>query len=298
MGPTFQYMFTGNLLTAKFMSDVPWAHYFRVTFFNGHESGDYTLKPAAWWLATVAASIEMLVPLLTWSNDPCKQTYPHTAPVLRLLPHTAPVLRLLLAIPIAILFFYLFFPSTVPVYLSIFTFMGMHAFIIATLIIDVFAWNFTDACWYVILYGILSTGVDWTDYGNMHPLLTLWFIVHGCYVIYGHIYVDEVPYVVAHRHAALHTVAHVKARRVVELRRHQCQPRGQGCKARQHNGAARCPYARARGRTQTCARQALCMREPCQNRRQQKQKQHEHAAASEQRIECGHEGVRRHRHLR
>jgi hypothetical protein len=195
-------MFTGNLLTAKFMSDVPWAHYFRVTFFNGHESGDYTLKPAAWWLATVAASIEMLVPLLTWSNDPCKQTYPHTAPVLRLLPHTAPVLRLLLAIPIAILFFYLFFPSTVPVYLSIFTFMGMHAFIIATLIIDVFAWNFTDACWYVILYGILSTGVDWTDYGNMHPLLTLWFIVHGCYVIYGHIYVDEVPYVVAHRHAA------------------------------------------------------------------------------------------------
>jgi hypothetical protein len=44
--------------------------------------------------------------------------------------------------------------------------------------------------------------VDWVDYSNMHPLLTLWFIVHGCYVIYGHFYPDEVPYVVAHRHAA------------------------------------------------------------------------------------------------
>jgi hypothetical protein len=59
MGPTFQYMFTGNLLTAMFMNNVSWAHLFRTTFFNGHESGDYTLKPAAWWLATVAGAIEV-----------------------------------------------------------------------------------------------------------------------------------------------------------------------------------------------------------------------------------------------
>ena len=65
-----------------------------------------------------------------------------------------------------------------------------------------FGRNFTDATWYVILYGILSTGVDWQDYNNMHPLLSLWFLVHGLYVIYGQIWVDDVPYVVAHRHAA------------------------------------------------------------------------------------------------
>jgi hypothetical protein len=37
--------------------------------------------------------------------------------------------------------------DVVPVYFSIGTFMCMHLFIIATLIIDVFAWNFTDATW-------------------------------------------------------------------------------------------------------------------------------------------------------
>jgi len=161
MGPTFQYMFTGNLLTAKFMCDKPWSNLIRRTFYNGHDKGDYTLKPAAFWLATLAGCIEMLVPLLTW----CSST-----------------------------------PELV--HFSIFVFICMHTFIIATLIIDVFVWNFNDACWNVVLYGILHTGVDWTDFSNMHPLLTAYLTAHGLYVIYGHFYVDEVPYVVAHRHAA------------------------------------------------------------------------------------------------
>ena len=84
---------------------MPWAAAFRRTFYRGHESGDYGVTSAAWYLATFAALIEMLVPLLTWTNE-----------------------------------FYL-------VWFSIITFMCMHTFIISTLIIDVFAWNFTDAVW-------------------------------------------------------------------------------------------------------------------------------------------------------
>ena len=38
----------------------------RDAMYTDHRNGDYTLKPAAWYLATVAACIEMLVPLLTW----------------------------------------------------------------------------------------------------------------------------------------------------------------------------------------------------------------------------------------
>ena len=46
------------------------------------------------------------------------------------------------------------------VWFSIATMGGMHLFIISTLIIDVFAWNFTDMTWYVILYGIVSNGAS------------------------------------------------------------------------------------------------------------------------------------------
>lgn len=62
-------MFTANLLAAKFMVDVPWADAFRRTFYRGHTTGDYTLTSAAWYLATLAALVEMLVPLLTWTCD-------------------------------------------------------------------------------------------------------------------------------------------------------------------------------------------------------------------------------------
>ena len=71
MGPTFQYMFSSNLLAAKFMVDVPWAQAYRKTFYRDHdgEKGDYRLTPAAWYLATLAALVEMFVPLLTWTNN-------------------------------------------------------------------------------------------------------------------------------------------------------------------------------------------------------------------------------------
>lgn len=98
-------------------------------------------KLTAWaqsirYLATLAALVEMLVPLLTWTNQP-----------------------------------YL-------VWLSIATFMCMHAFIISTLIIDVFAWNFTDAVWYVILFGVVATGVNWPELASMDPMLMVHANVH------------------------------------------------------------------------------------------------------------------------
>lgn len=160
LGPTFQYFFTNNLTTAKFMVDVPWAGWWRRTMFTDHKNGDYTLRPCAYYFATFAACIEMLVPLLTWSNDEG------------------------------------------PVSFSILTFICMHVFIISTLIIDVFAWNFTDAVWYVVLYGIVHTGVDWQDLGNMHPMLAAWLGSHVLYVVWGHIFPDDLPFVAAHRHAA------------------------------------------------------------------------------------------------
>jgi len=78
----------------------------------------------------------------------------------------------------------------------------MHAFIISTLIIDVFAWNFTDAMWYVILYGIVSTGVNWTELATMSPYLKYYLIAHFLYSASGHLFPMRMPYVVAHRHAA------------------------------------------------------------------------------------------------
>ena len=55
LGPTVKYMFTLNLVSAKFMVDVPWAGWFRRTFIRGHDSTppDYRLRPAAQLLGAV-----------------------------------------------------------------------------------------------------------------------------------------------------------------------------------------------------------------------------------------------------
>jgi len=156
LGPTFQYLFTSNLLTAKFMVDVPWADAFRKIFYVDVPGNDFRLTPAAWYLATTAATIEVFVPLLAWSSSPALVAF------------------------------------------SIFTFMCMHLFIISTLIIDVFAWNFCDAIWYVVLYGVIGA----RPLAPIAPALKLWLIAHACYALYGHLVPNHVPYVVAHRHAA------------------------------------------------------------------------------------------------
>lgn len=160
MGPTFQYMFSSNLLTAKFMVDVSWARPFRDWLFTDVSGQDYRLKPAAWYLATTAAFIEMMLPVLTWFKVPGLPEF------------------------------------------SAFLLLGMHIFIVSTLIIDVFVWNVVDATIYTILFTMIEKGVNWESAAKMDPLLIVWLCAHTLYVAYGHIFVDRVPYVIAHRHAA------------------------------------------------------------------------------------------------
>ena len=49
--------------------------------------------------------------------------------------------------------------------------------------------------------GVLSTGINWEELPNMHPLLATWLICHTMYAIWVHYVPDHMPYVVAHRHA-------------------------------------------------------------------------------------------------
>lgn len=78
----------------------------------------------------------------------------------------------------------------------------MHLYILSTLIVDVFTWNFADMLWYVALFGYYRTGFAWDQLSTMHPFLQVWLFVHIIYSIYGNLAPDHVPFVVAHRHAA------------------------------------------------------------------------------------------------
>lgn len=88
------------------------------------------------------------------------------------------------------------------VWLGIFFIVCMHLYIISSLIIDVFPWNCADAIWYVVLFGILNTGTDWASLPNLNPLMVAWLLAHMLYSAYGNLVPNNVPYVVAHRHAA------------------------------------------------------------------------------------------------
>lgn len=85
---------------------------------------------------------------------------------------------------------------------GIFLFICMHIYIIATLIVDVFTWNFVDAVYYTVLFGILNTGFAWDMVPSLHPILAGILGAHALYAVYGNFVPSHVPYVVAHRHAA------------------------------------------------------------------------------------------------
>jgi hypothetical protein len=85
---------------------------------------------------------------------------------------------------------------------GIFVFICMHVYIVVTLIVDVFTWNFVDAIYYTVLFGILHTGFDWDMLAKMNPALAAFLGAHALYAIYGNFVPSHVPYVVAHRHAA------------------------------------------------------------------------------------------------
>jgi hypothetical protein len=78
----------------------------------------------------------------------------------------------------------------------------MHLYIITTLIVDVFTWNFVDAMYYCIMFGVVSTGLSWKDVALMSPYIKAWLACHALYTLWGNFVPSHVPYVVAHRHAA------------------------------------------------------------------------------------------------
>ena len=166
LGPTFPHMFTINLMTAKFML------------------GDV----CPLWLADGFRKWTVV------AHDASSPNYTKTRAAWWL-SNSAALIEL--TVP-----FFLYSNNWYAVWFSIVTFQCMHLFIIGTLIIDVFVWNFTDAIGYVILYGMLGTGICWEELPHMHPALCAWLIAHTCYAVMGHVVPDAMPYVVAHRHAA------------------------------------------------------------------------------------------------
>mmetsp|Transcript_45247 Transcript_45247/g.98474 ORF Transcript_45247/g.98474 Transcript_45247/m.98474 type:complete len:405 (+) Transcript_45247:2-1216(+) len=84
----------------------------------------------------------------------------------------------------------------------------MHLYIISTLVVDVFTWNFVDALMYCFIFGLYGPsvgepmGLQWSRLHQMHPVIMAVLLAHVLYTIYGHFLPNHVPYVVAHRHAA------------------------------------------------------------------------------------------------
>ncbi|CAE7676325.1 PNO [Symbiodinium pilosum] len=91
---------------------------------------------------------------------------------------------------------------------GIFFIFCMHLYIISTLIVDVFTWNFVDALLYCFLFGCYGPsvggpmGFQWGDVSKIHPAMAAFLLAHALYSIYGNFVPSHVPYVVAHRHAA------------------------------------------------------------------------------------------------
>lgn len=162
IGPSFKFLNISNLMTAKFMVGMPWSHWFRKTMFKAYDA------PSPDYNYTIAARI------LSTIMAVCEALGP-----LLCLSNDWRV-----------------------VWLGILIFVCMHFFIIATLIVDVFSWNAADAVWFVPLFGIIHTGLDWSALPHMHPLLVAWLCAHALHAVYGNFVPDHVNYVTAHRHAA------------------------------------------------------------------------------------------------
>mmetsp|Transcript_113259 Transcript_113259/g.283675 ORF Transcript_113259/g.283675 Transcript_113259/m.283675 type:complete len:592 (-) Transcript_113259:83-1858(-) len=162
IGPWFKYLNVSNLMCAKYMVGTPWAQWYRRLMFRAHDA------PSPDYHLTLAASV--------------------ISGIMAILEVLGPLLCLSTN-------FYV-------VWLGITLLICMHFYIISTLVIDVFVWNFADAIWYTVLFGILRTGFDWDALPSMHPAMMFMLSLHVAYSAYGHFVPSHVPYVVAHRHAA------------------------------------------------------------------------------------------------
>jgi len=162
-GPWFKYLNVANLMTAKFMVATPWAGLYRRLMYKDPES-----ETPDYNLTSFAKVLSFI---FAWLET--------AGPALCLVSSNEKLVAL-----------------------GILIFVLMHIYIIATLIVDVFTWNFVDAVYYVIMFGVLGTGFQWGALSNLNPYLAAWLGLHMAYSIYGNFVPSHVPYVVAHRHAA------------------------------------------------------------------------------------------------
>lgn len=162
IGPTFKHLNVANLMTSKFMVSTPWAGTYRRLMFKDSDS------PNPDYHLTFTAKVFSVICALMETVGP----------------------MLCLSNDPAI------------VSLGIFFFVSMHLYIIFTLVVDVFTWNFVDGVYYCLLFGIMRTGFDWAMLREMDPLLLGWLVAHMLYSAYGNFVPSQVPYVTAHRHAA------------------------------------------------------------------------------------------------
>jgi hypothetical protein len=166
IGPCFKYLNVANLMTAKFMVGKPWSKCFRKLMYVNPEPAD---EKDADYNLTCCASLFSTVCAFMEALGP---------------------------------FLCLFSGNDNCVLAGLFFFLCMHLYIISTLIVDVFTWNFVDAVYYIIMFGILRSGFDWAAISTIHPYLMAWLGVHALYAVYGNFVPNHVPYIVAHRHAA------------------------------------------------------------------------------------------------
>mmetsp|Transcript_10551 Transcript_10551/g.19162 ORF Transcript_10551/g.19162 Transcript_10551/m.19162 type:complete len:624 (+) Transcript_10551:91-1962(+) len=162
IGPWFKHLNIANLLSAKYMVGQAWSAPYRTAMYKA-----YAAASPDYHLTTAAV---VMSALFAFSET------------------LGPLLCL----------------SNVPavVLLGIFFLFCMHIYIISSLVVDVFTWNFVDGMFYTVLFGIYTTGLSWSTLSTLHPCLALWLVAHALYSIMGNLFPMTIPYVVAHRHAA------------------------------------------------------------------------------------------------
>ena len=168
IGPWFKYLNVSNLWSAKYMVSMPWSDVFRRNMYKGYKDVDADYSLTR--MATIFSALCALCETL--------------GPLLVL--SNDPVI----------------------VYCGIVLICCMHLYIISTLIVDVFTWNFVDALMYCFIFGLYGPsvgkpmGLQWNQLSEMHPVIIGVLVAHALYSIYGNFVPNHVPYVVAHRHAA------------------------------------------------------------------------------------------------
>ncbi|CAJ1346250.1 unnamed protein product [Effrenium voratum] len=168
IGPWFKYLNVSNLWSAKYMVSMPWSDWFRRVMYKGYTD------PEPDYHLTRAASIFSAVCAVGETLGP---------------------MLVLFNDPEVVCFGIVFICC-------------MHVYIISTLVVDVFTWNFVDALMYCFLFAFYGPsvggpmGFQWQDLSTLHPVIAGTLLAHALYSIYGNFVPNHVAYVVAHRHAA------------------------------------------------------------------------------------------------